>query len=103
MSRLMQVIRNKNRVEKVKRRQREEELRKSREDNVYRSNLINRLSTLDVLLDDDNVEAIVIEVSDKDLTKFCASIYSSQLYDYDIQQVEGEPNKFYVRRKVVEF
>ena len=35
--------------------------------------------------------------------EFTASIYSEDLAGYDIQQVEGQSNQFYIRRKYIAF
>ena len=60
------------------------------------------LKYIDVLLDSKEVDSVV-NCTDLYLAKFGAAIYSEDLAEYDISQVEGTSNQFYVKKKLLVF
>lgn len=103
MSRTQEVLKNRNRVEKSQRARRKEELNSLRVSAAFKAKLYDELKKIDILLDSDEVDAIVITIPNVFLAKFGEAIYSEDLAEYNIQQVEGQPNQFYVRHKFIQF
>ena len=103
MSRVREVLKNRNRVEKTQRARRKEELNSLKVTSAFKARLYDELKNIDVILDSDEVESIIVEIPEQFLAKFGEAIYSEDLAEYDIQQVEGVPNQFYVRHKFIMF
>ena len=101
MSRVLDVIKNKNRVEKMMKERRREELNSMKYNTAFKARLYEELNKLNILLEHEEVESIVIEIPDMFIANFGESIYSSDLAEYAIEQLDGEPNKFRVRRKYI--
>lgn len=101
MSRIAEVIRAKNRVEKSHRVRRKEELSKLRGNAAYKAALSDSFRHLDVLLNSSEVEGIIIKVPEKQIAKFSENIYSEELSGYEISQVPGEPDQFMVRLRAI--
>ena len=102
-SMIRQVIKNRNRVERMQRARRTEELQSLKNEAMFKAKLYDELKYIDVLLDSDEIGSIVIEVPDTYLAKFGAAIYSEDLAEYEIKQVKDTPNQFYVRKKYLIF
>lgn len=103
MSRIKDVIKNKNRVERMQRERRKDEIFTLKEAAAFKAKLYAELRYIDILLESEEVESVVIKVPDIYLTKFGAAIYSEDLAEYDIQQVEGTSNQFYVKKRFLVF
>lgn len=103
MSRIQEVLKNKNRVERTQRARRKEELNSLRISAAFKARLYDELKKIDLLLDSDEIDSVVITIPDVFLAKFGEAIYSEDLAEYDIQQVEGVPNQFYVKHKFIQF
>lgn len=103
MSRITEVIKNKNKVERIRRARRKEELNSLKMDSAFKARLYDELKKIDILLEKEEIESVVIEIPDMFIAKFGAAIYSEDLAEYDVQQVDGAPNKFHVRRKFITF
>ncbi len=103
MSRIKDVIKNKNRVEKIQRERRKEEIYTLKESAAFKAKLYDELKYVEVLLDSEEVKSVIIKIPDVHLAKFGAAIYSEDLAEYDIQQVDGTSNQFYVRKKFLAF
>lgn len=103
MSRVQEVLKNKNRVERTQRARRKEELNSLRVSAAFKARLYDELKRIDILLDSDEIDSVVITIPDVFLAKFGEAIYSEDLAEYDIQQVDGVPNQFYVKHKFIQF
>lgn len=103
MSRIREVIKNKNRVEKLHRARRRDEIASLKDSAAFKARLYDELRYLDIILESEEVDAVVLKIPEVYLAKFGAAIYSEDLAEYDIQQVPGEHNKFYVKRKFLTF
>lgn len=103
MSKISKVLKNKNRVERSQKARRKEELNSLRSSSAFKARLYDELKKIDILLDNSEIEAVIITIPDTFLAKFGEAIYSEDLAEYDIQQVEGVPNQFYVRHKYLQF
>lgn len=103
MSRISNVIANRNKAERVRRERRTEELRAMKSSSSFKARLYEELSKVNILLESNEIDAVVIEIPDRFIANFGESLYSSDLAEYNIEQLENEPNKFYVRKKFVSF
>ena len=101
MSRISEVIKNKNRIEKSHRARRKEELSNLRGKAAYKAAISDELKYIDTLLSSDEIEGVVIKVPDKQIAKFSESIYSEELAGYEITQMPNEPDKFLIRLKAI--
>ena len=103
MSRVSEVLKNKNRVEKSQKARRKEEINSLRGASEFKAKLYDELKKIDILLNSDEIESVIITIPDIFLARFGEAIYSEDLAEYDIQQVEGVPNQFYVRHRLIQF
>ena len=103
MSRTIDVIRNKNKIEKSKRERSKKEMDLLRTKTAFKARLYDELKHIDVILEDDNIQSIVIEIPDKSLPVFMESLYSEELANYDIEQDEKSPNRFRISKKLIAF
>lgn len=101
LSRVSQVIKNKNRREKLARNARNQELRDMQMDSAYRAKLYEILSNIEILLSDEEVDRVRIEVPDAHLSKFMKAIYGEEMAIFEIIQVDN--NIFDIGRKIVNF
>lgn len=103
MSRIVETLKNKNRVEKLVRSKRNEELTRLKIDAAYKAKLYDSVRHLGALFSLDEIEAVVIEVKQKYITKFTAAIYTGELSEYEIVQSDTNPNQFTIKRKYILF
>lgn len=101
MSRIGEVLKNKNRVEKVRRARSKDEMNSMRIDAAFKARLYDELKRIEILFGKDEIESLIIDIPDVFLAKFGAAIFSEDLAEYDIQQVEGSSKKFQVKRKFI--
>lgn len=103
MSRTSEVIKNKNKVEKSRKARRKNEMLTLKNRSAFKAKLHDELKHIEVILQDPNIEAVIVNVPDRTLADFTAAIYGEELASYDIRQVEDQTNQFYVRRKFIQF
>jgi len=103
MSRIREVLKNKNKVEKARRARRKTEMNSLRDMSAFKAKLYDELQHVELILSDKDVDAVRIEVIDKYINQFSTAIYSEDLAGYDVTQVEGKPNQFIIRRKFIYF
>lgn len=103
MSRTSQVIKNKNRVEKLRKDRRRNEMVSLRNNSAFKAKLYAELQHVDAILEDNDVDALILTVPDKSLAQFSSCIYTEDLAGYNIEQVDGQSNQFYIRRKSIDF
>ena len=103
MSRVLSVLRNKNRVEKLMKEMQRDELAEIKSEGTFKMQLLKEIGKLELLLNDEDVDEIILEVPDNSIVKFSSAIYSDELSNYNIRQVEGQYNKFIVSRKMLDY
>jgi uncharacterized protein YpuA (DUF1002 family) len=103
LDRTINVFKNKNKVEKAMKARRKNELVSLKKRSAYKAKLYDELKHIEVILQDNDVDAVKITVPDNQLAQFSASIYAEDLASYDVTQVEGDANSFFIRRKFVAF
>lgn len=101
MSRVSEVLKTKNLVEKSHRARRKEELAKLKNTADYKAALNNAFKHIDLLLNCRELDGVVVKVPEKQLAQFSESIYSEELSGYDIVQVSGEPDQFIIRQRLI--
>lgn len=103
MSRIIDVIKNKNRIEKESRRKRKEEMRMLQSNSEYKASLLEYLEQLNILMDNIEVESIEVEIPEKNLGKFSSAIYSDDLTEYEIAQDTKKANRFIIKKKYISY
>ena len=103
MSRVSEVLKNKNRVEKLRRGRKKDEMTSIMQESAFKVRLYDELKKIDVLFESDEVNSVIIEVPDEFIAKFGLAIYSEDLADYTITQVDGYSNRFSIERKFIAF
>ena len=101
MSRISEVIKNKNKVERIRKTRQREEILKLKNRAAFDANLSEAMRVVDILLDDKDVESVTIQVPEKLLANFGEALYSEILSGYEIEQLSGEPDKFRIRFKAI--
>lgn len=102
-SRTREVIKNKNKIEKTLRNRRKNELISLRTKSMFKAKLYNELKHIEIILQDYDIDAVLITVPDRNMSMFSTAIYSEDLAGYEVSQVDGESNKFFIRRKFISF
>jgi hypothetical protein len=101
MSRTSDVIKNKNKIEKARRLRRKDEMQLLKNQSAFKARLYDEMKKVDMLLNDEDVDAVVVTVPDRSLSQFSRAIYSDDLVGYEVTQVPDKPNKFYLRKKYI--
>lgn len=102
MSMIMDVIHNKNKVQRAQSERRKQSMTELRNISAFKAALHDELANIGVILESPEVEYVVIEVADRYLAKFTGAIFDS-VTDFEITQVDGQPNRFIVKNKMVAF
>lgn len=103
MSRISEVIQNKNKVEKLRRTRRKDDMDTLRQESAFKAKLYEDMKRVAYLLEQDEVESVTIEIPSIYQIQFSNAIYSADLAEYNIEQAEGKANVFYIRRKFIAF
>lgn len=103
MSRLVEVLKNKNKVEKAGRVRRKNEITRLRAQTAFKARLYDELRHIDIILEDKDVEAVIITVPDEMQAYFSEALYSDDLVGYKLEQLAGASNKFRVEKKFISF
>jgi hypothetical protein len=101
MSRIAEVIKNKNKIEKTHKARRKDEIQRHKTSVAYKAAIMDELQKIDILLDDPEIDAVVVKVSEKNLSNFNEAMFSDELYGYDIQQMPGKADEFMIQYKLV--
>ena len=101
MSQLVDTLRQKNKVEKARKKYRNEELVRLRHQTAFKARLYDELKKIDILLDNKDIEGVIIEVPENYQSFFTEAIYSEDLIGYDIKQLEV--NKYLLKKKLIQF
>ena len=101
MSRIAEVIKNKNRVEKSQRTRRKEELTKLKIEASYKASLSDGLRHIDALLESPEISGVIIKIPEKQIAMFTTAIYSEELAGYEVIQNSEKPDEFIIRYKLI--
>lgn len=94
------VIKKKKALDKSVKQRRKNEMIALKANSAFKSRIYEELKHIEIMLEDDNIEAIQITVPDKFMAQFSTALYSEDLAEYDITQ-DVESNKFLIRRKFI--
>lgn len=103
MSRTLDVIRNRNKIEKELRKRKQQEIAQLRRNTSFRASTLEFLKKLDKLLDSEEVVSVTIRISEQDIAQFGSMLIESHDLDaYTIKQVRGKSNEFEISKKYIE-
>ena len=102
-SALLQVIKNKNSIERRAREKKNIKIKEMRSETVYSAKLMREMEIIDDLLNKPNIDAVIIEVEDKDFNLFSKAINRNELASYDIVQSQTNAKEFIISRQDVYF
>lgn len=94
MSRILDVIHNRNLSERNKRARRNDEINRLRNNVAFKANLNSYMKQVDTILKDKDVESVTVSVQDKLIARFQEAIFSDIMSSYDVIQNDKNPNLF---------
>lgn len=98
--RLRQVAKNKNRISKVSKQRRVEEINSMRAEAIFRASLTEDLKIVSLVLADPEVSDITVSTRKEDIGKLTSAMYSPDMGEYTVIK-NGE--QFKVSRKIINF
>lgn len=101
MSRLLSVIKSKNRIAKAVKKRRNEEISNMRALSMYKVKLIDDLKIVKMMLDDNEVDSVTIKIPKEQLNFFLKAMYSEELNEYSITQEDAD--LFSIGRKEINY
>lgn len=102
-SRTAQVLQNRNKAEKRRKRYREDELQLLNSQAAFKARMADDLKDVNFVLSDYNIKGVIVHVEDDKIAEFSRQIHTEDLADYDVQQYEDDPNKFIISKKLIVF
>lgn len=103
MSKIAEVIKSKNAREKSIKNRRRQELKMLRDKSAFKARLYEELQKVSALINTGEVEGVIVEIPDAYISRFAEAIYSADLAEYDVRQIENDTNKFYIKHKIIQF
>ena len=101
LSRIGQVIKNKNRREKADRLRKRQKMAAMQLEAAYRAKLNDDMKQVSILLEDEEVDTVRIEIPDQLLSQFLKAMYAEEMAEYSITQVGA--NTFEIGRQMINF
>ena len=102
MSRLISTIKSRNKIKKEVYDRRMDELNRIKRNTTFTAQVTDIMKKIDIILEDDDVDKLVIEVSRDNVAGFSSLIISSsELSEFEVRQVKGSPNKFIIAKKFI--
>lgn len=101
MSRIISVLKNRNRRERQIRQQQKQALETVRMEMAYKARLHEDLKLVEMILADENVKNVKVTIPQKQVTQFMRALYGEEMAEYDILQVAGDT--FEIGRKIIPF
>ena len=102
MSRILKVLQGKNNASRKIRLEQQEKLDDLKKQIMYSSKLKKEMKIkVDELLETPGVTSVVIDIPQKMLSLFMASIYKEEFSIYSIKQVPGRETAFDIRKREV--
>ena len=100
--RTLEVIKNKNAVEKKNKHRRNEEMQSLKFESAYKARLHYNMKLVDLILSDSEVESVTITIPEKFISSFSRAIYTiEEMANYNILDVG--PNTFKISNKIINF
>ena len=101
MSRISEVLKNRNLVEKSQRARRKDELNALRSKAAFNASLNDEMKFVGMLLNSPEIESITVTVPEQSIAKFGEAIYSETMSSFDVQQSPDAPDKFIIRLRTI--
>lgn len=101
MSRIVNVLKNKNRLEKEAMARRNRELQRMKKEASYKARLRTALKQVDNLLEKSDIKSVLVEIPKASIAEFTRVIYEPDMAEYSIRQLTV--TKFTISRKEVDF
>ena len=101
MSRIVNVLKNKNRLEKEAMARRNRELQRMKKEASYKARLRTALKQVDNLLEKSDIKSLLVEIPKASIAEFTRVIYEPDMAEYSIRQLTV--TKFAISRKEVDF
>lgn len=102
-NRTAQVIQNKNKAERQRKRYREDEMQILNNQAAFKARLADDLKDIDFILSDPNIQNVIVQVPDDKIAEFQRQIHTEDLADYDVQQYPEQPDLFVISKKLITF
>lgn len=103
MSRIREVLAKKKEIDKQRSQERKEKLETIKLEAIYKAKLLEEMQVISDLFDNDlELESVIIEIPEKNLTMFTRLMYTD-LEDFQIRQKSNKANVFEVKRKIISF
>ena len=103
MSRIKEVLRQKKDIEQQRVRDRKQKLEIIKVEAIYKAKLLEDIRVLNDLFDNDpELEYIIIEIPEKNLTMFNRLMYT-ELDEFRVSQAKGKANLFEIRRRLINY
>lgn len=100
-SKILDVFKNKYNIENSKKKKKKELEERLRLENGFRVRLLENLKEINKVLDNDKVESVNVEVDTQYINLFLKSMYTQDLAQYVISQVDSLTFNF--KYKVIDF
>lgn len=97
------VLINKDKAEKRKKQFRQDELQLLKTAAAFKAQLLDDLKAVDLLLDGSEVDSVIIQVDSSKIAAFSNAIYTEDLAEYNIEQLDESPDMFRMSRKTIYF
>ena len=98
--RLQSVMRNKDRVERERKKRRRAEVQEMQSDSLFRARLTADLKTVSLLLMDKDIASVVVTAEDASLDRLAAAMYDSEMAEYEVVK---DGRNYEIRNKTVDF
>ena len=96
-------MRNKGKIERAARQRRKNDIANLRDKSSFKAKLYAELQHIDILLQSSDIDGVIVTIQDRFIPMFSEALYDEDLASFDVNQIEGESNKFIIRRKFIKF
>lgn len=100
-SKIFTVLKNKNKIDKMDKKRKQDEIETLRIETSYRAKLYDNLAQVNKILNDTNVESVLIRIPKQYMGNFLKSLYTEDMAEYENEQVSD--NEFVLRYKIIDF
>lgn len=101
MSRVINVLKNRNRLEKLEKERSKTEMENMRLDTAYRAKLIEVMDAIQMILDIEGVKSVVINIPEVHISRFMKTLYLEEMSQYNIKQLNEL--QYEISNKVINF
>lgn len=102
MSRLAQVIKQKNAREKENRERIKDNIRELNKKTYFKSKLQTELRKLDLILEQEGVKSVIVSIPDKSIALFTEALYEGELSEFEFRQMRDANNEFEVSKAYID-